>query len=100
MEVNTYETGIKTSHICFEQFSSSWLESIPGLEIVREKIEGTSIDWSTFLSEVDLLFIDSSHVVRQQGDVLYEFLGIIPSLAKGVYVHIHDIFTPRNYLDS
>ncbi|MFN8707618.1 MAG: class I SAM-dependent methyltransferase, partial [Planctomyces sp.] len=32
-----------------------------------------------------------------QGDVLCEFLEIMPALKKGVIVHIHDIFTPRDY---
>ena len=48
----------------------------------------------------DFLFIDSSHMVRPQGDVLHEFLTIIPHLKKGVYVHVHDIFTPHDYLEG
>ena len=51
----------------------------------------------TDLAAGDLLFIDSSHVIRPQGDVLCEFLEILPILKKGVIVHIHDIFTPRDY---
>lgn len=49
------------------------------------------------LEENDILFIDSSHMIRPEGDVLFEYLEILPSLAKGVIVHIHDIFSPRNY---
>ncbi len=49
------------------------------------------------LEEDDFLFIDSSHMVRPQGDILREYLSIIPSLNKGVYIHIHDIFTPFDY---
>jgi hypothetical protein len=44
-----------------------------------------------------LLFIDSSHIIRPQGDVLKEYLEILPLLPSGVYVHIHDIFTPKDY---
>jgi hypothetical protein len=29
--------------------------------------------------------------------VLTEYLQIFPKLNKGVYVHIHDIFTPKDY---
>jgi hypothetical protein len=46
------------------------------------------------------VFIDSSHVVRSRGDVEHEFLRILPVLPIGVYVHIHDIFTPRDYTRS
>lgn len=45
----------------------------------------------------DILFIDSSHVVSIDSDVLYECLRILPELARGVLVHFHDIFTPLDY---
>jgi len=44
-----------------------------------------------------MLFIDSSHIIRPQGDVLKIFLEILPKLNKGVIVHVHDVFTPKNY---
>ena len=44
------------------------------------------------------MFVDSSHVIRPQGDVLKEFLEIFPQLASGVYIHVHDIFSPKDYL--
>ena len=49
------------------------------------------------LARNDILFIDSSHVVRIGGDVLYELLEILPQLAVGVVVHLHDIFMPAEY---
>lgn len=54
-------------------------------------------DWAGELGAGDLLFVDSSHMIRPQGDVLTEHLQIFPRLSKGVYVHIHDIFTPKDY---
>jgi hypothetical protein len=39
-------------------------------------------------------------VLKAQGDVEHEFLRILPSLPVGVYVHIHDVFTPRDYPDA
>jgi hypothetical protein len=29
--------------------------------------------------------------------VLFEYLELLPTLRKGVIVHVHDIFSPRNY---
>ena len=52
------------------------------------------------LEENDILFIDSSHMIRPEGDVLFEYLQILPSLKQGVIVHLHDIFSPRNYPHS
>ena len=46
----------------------------------------------------DILFIDSSHIIRPEGDVLKIYFEIIPKLKSGVIIHIHDIFTPKNYL--
>src|SRR5207253_506268 len=44
----------------------------------------------------DILFIDSTHVVRIDGDVPYLLLEVLPRLQKGVVVHIHDIPFPYN----
>ncbi len=49
------------------------------------------------LAAGDILFIDSSHVIRPRGDVVFEYLEILPALDVGVIVHIHDIFLPRDY---
>ena len=83
-------------HTCIEPYETPWLER-SGVKVRREVVE--AVDNSVFqqLESGDLLFIDSSHVIRPQGDVLCEFLEILPTLKKGVIVHIHDIFTPRDY---
>ena len=54
----------------------------------------------SILENGDILFIDSSHVIRPQGDVLFEYLEVLPSLNKGVIVHIHDIFSPKDYPEA
>ncbi|MEO6300143.1 MAG: class I SAM-dependent methyltransferase, partial [Paracoccaceae bacterium] len=84
-------------HICIEPYEQKWLDDYPSIEIKREKVEECKIDWVNELEAGDLLFIDSSHMIRPQGDVLYEYLELIPRLRSGVYVHVHDIFTPRDY---
>jgi len=45
----------------------------------------------------DLLFIDSTHVSKAGSDVNRLFLEVVPSLATGVDVHVHDIFWPFEY---
>ena len=88
-----------TKHICVEPYRESFLDNFAEIKLIRERVEveSSKIDWSTELSEGDLLFIDSSHTIRPQGPVLYEFLELIPRLKKGVLVHIHDIFSPYDY---
>ncbi|WP_338000825.1 class I SAM-dependent methyltransferase [Candidatus Methylacidiphilum fumarolicum] len=45
----------------------------------------------------DLLFIDSSHVVKAGGDVNFLILEVLPRLREGVVVHFHDIYFPYDY---
>jgi predicted O-methyltransferase YrrM len=87
------------AHTCIEPFAHNWLENLP-VKIVRKMVEEVDLKIFCELKENDILFIDSSHIIRPQGDVLLEYLTILPSLAKGVLVHVHDIFTPKDYLDQ
>jgi predicted O-methyltransferase YrrM len=45
----------------------------------------------------DILFIDSSHVAKTGSDVNHLYFEVLPRLAPGVIVHIHDIFLPLDY---
>jgi hypothetical protein len=87
----------KCEHLCIEPYEMPWLES-SGVSVVRKKVEEVELSLFSQLQENDILFIDSSHVIRPQGDVLFEYLEILPSLNPGVIVHVHDIFSPKNYL--
>jgi hypothetical protein len=74
-----------------------WLEEA-GVSVVRKKVEEVELSFFSQLQENDILFIDSSHIIRPRGDVLFEYLELLPSLNTGVIVHVHDIFSPKNYL--
>lgn len=86
-------------HVCIEPYEMPWLEK-SGISVFREKVENVQISFFSELKENDILFIDSSHIIRPQGDVLFEYLELLPTLNKGVIIHIHDIFSPRNYLSQ
>lgn len=90
------DAAYQCRHVCIEPYEMPWLEQL-GVEVIREKVEETNIDLFGQLQENDIVFIDSSHIIRPQGDVLYELLELLPLLPPGVIVHIHDIFTPRDY---
>jgi hypothetical protein len=45
----------------------------------------------------DVFFIDSSHVAKVGSDVAFLILRVLPQLAPGVWVHVHDIFYPSTY---
>ena len=93
---NSLDSSFKTEHICIEPYEQPWLEKL-GVNVQRDLVENIPLNLFKSLEENDLLFIDSSHIIRPQGDVLYEYLEILPTLNKGVIIHVHDIFTPRDY---
>ena len=49
------------------------------------------------LGEGDVCFYDGSHVARAGSDVNWFFFEILPRLAPGVIVHLHDVFWPNDY---
>ncbi len=63
----------------------------------KQRVECMSIAWFSSLSDGDVLFIDSGHTVRIGGDVNFLFLEVIPRLAPGVVVHVHDVNLPYEY---
>jgi Methyltransferase domain len=89
--------GYVCRHVCIEPYEMPWLEKA-GVTVLRQKVEEVDPALFAELTVDDLLFIDSSHMIRPQGDVLFEYLELIPALRPGVIVHVHDIFSPRDYL--
>jgi len=65
--------------------------------LIVSKVQDVDLAVFEQLADGDILFIDSSHVLRSGGDVQYEFLEILPRLKPGVLVHVHDISLPKNY---
>lgn len=53
----------------------------------------------TFMSlqDGDVLFIDSTHVLKTGSDVAFLYGTVLPALNKGVWIHIHDMFYPFEY---
>ena len=88
--------GHPCRHVCIEPFEMPWLEQLE-VEVIREKVERVPADLFLQLSDNDVLFIDSSHVIRPGGDVTYLYLGVLPQLSPGVVIHAHDIFLPFPY---
>ena len=70
----------------------------PGLsKLTDQKVQSVPLSQFSNLSDSDILFIDSSHVLKIGSDVQYEYLDILPRLQKGVIIHIHDILSPAEY---
>ncbi len=96
---NQQETGQAPQLIAVEPYPGDILrKGHPGLtELVSEKVQEVDLSLFTSLQAGDILFIDSSHVLRAGNDVQWEYLEILPRLAPGVMVHIHDVSLPKAY---
>lgn len=85
---------------CYEPYPERLKTMLrPGdpVRLIEEQVEYTDLNEFKQLAAGDILFIDSSHVTRTGNDVNYLFFEVLPSLASGVYIHIHDIFYPFEY---
>ena len=82
---------------CIEPFPERLNGSSLGVELITKRVEEIDVSFFSSLKANDILFIDSSHTVKFGSDVCYELLEILPSLKRGVWVHVHDIFFPHDY---
>lgn len=65
--------------------------------VVNQRVELLDVKFFEQLRINDILFIDSSHIVRIGSDVNYLILEVLPRIAPGVIVHFHDIPMPWEY---
>lgn len=72
-------------------------ERAAGLRIIESPVQRVSRDVFAELESGDVLFIDSTHVLRTGSDVCFELFEVLPRLASGVAVHFHDVFWPFEY---
>ena len=84
--------------VCDPYPNNTLKAGIPGLsKLLPRSIQEIPLSEFDRLRENDILFIDSSHVLRIGSDVQREYLEILPRLNRGVIIHIHDIFFPAEY---
>jgi hypothetical protein len=96
---NQQEYGVKPHLTVVEPYPNEQLRAgVPGLDrLIADRVQAVDKDLFTSLQAGDICFIDSTHVLRPGGDVQFEYCEILPRLAPGVLVHIHDISLPKPY---
>lgn len=89
---------VGTALTCIEPYPRAFLRDMADVLTLREaKVEHVPLEVFDALEAGDVCFIDSSHVVKTGSDVVHLFLEVLPRLARGVVVHVHDIFIPEDY---
>lgn len=69
----------------------------PAFRIIERRVQDAPPEVFAALAAGDILFIDSSHVSKIGSDVNHLLFEVLPTLAEGVLVHLHDIFWPFEY---
>lgn len=97
--MNKEKDGRECEFVVFDPYPDEVIRGgFPGLtQVVQTKVENVDIARFQELEENDILFIDSSHVLRIGNDVQYLYLEVLPRLKAGVVIHVHDIFLPLEY---
>ncbi|MEM6704987.1 MAG: class I SAM-dependent methyltransferase [Acidobacteriota bacterium] len=88
--------GSRCRATAIDPYASGRTRTLEGLEILDEPVQSTPLERFAELEDGDVLFIDSTHVVKIDGDVPRLYLDVVPSLNPGVVVHAHDIHFPYN----
>lgn len=98
-DVNTRYLDGSMEIIAIEPYPKRFLQQqVAGLsQLIPKKVQDVPMSTFDSLDPGDVLFIDSSHVVKTANDVNYLYLQVLPRLKAGVLVHIHDIFLPWDY---
>jgi hypothetical protein len=97
--VNREYFGGSIDFTCIEPYPPEFLGAgIEGIsELIASPVEEVPMDRFLELGAGDVLFIDTSHTVKTGGDVVFLLQEVLPRLAEGVVIHIHDIFLPWDY---
>ena len=69
----------------------------PAWSFVESPVQFTDLGIFESLEAGDVLFYDGSHCVRTAGDVNWIFFEVLPRLAPGVWIHVHDLGWPWDY---
>jgi predicted O-methyltransferase YrrM len=92
------QEGVATELRTFDPYPTVARRGLPGLAAL-EAVRAQDVPAEVFasLQDGDVLFVDTTHTVKLGSDVNRIVLDVLPALAPGVLVHVHDIFLPYEY---
>lgn len=95
--------GCECIHTIIEPHSkSAYLEKYfkAADQHISQLVQEVPVDFFDCLNANDMLFIDTSHIAKYGSDVNYLYFYIVPRVAAGCHIHIHDIFIPKDYFEK
>ncbi|MCW2944268.1 MAG: hypothetical protein JWR24_985 [Actinoallomurus sp.] len=104
LALDTAEAGLGELELsCVEPYPQrllSLLRDGDPVTLVTRPVQDVPLTAYEALEPGDVLFIDSTHVAKAGSDVVWLYLQVLPRLASGVVVHIHDVFWPFEYPEA
>ncbi|MEW6291351.1 MAG: class I SAM-dependent methyltransferase [Thermodesulfobacteriota bacterium] len=101
LQKNAIADGVKGRIISIEPYPKPTLKKLAAdskdIMLIESKVEDVDTELFESLEPGDILFIDSSHVVKIGNDVHYLYLSLLPKVPVGTIIHIHDIRFPLDY---
>jgi SAM-dependent methyltransferase len=96
---NDAQTGRRTEVTQVEPYPrKNVLKALPSHWKLHESIlQRAPLELFETLQAGDVLFYDGSHVSKAASDVNWFFFEVLPRVARGVIIHVHDIFFPNDY---
>jgi predicted O-methyltransferase YrrM len=68
--------------------------------IIEKPIQLVDLRIFSGLEANDILFLDTTHILKTGSDVNHELFHVLPSLKAGVMIHFHDVFDGFEYPDD
>lgn len=96
--IDTIESfGLSTKCTFIEPYPERLTDLLRRHTLIERRAQLVDLSLFDDLERGDILFIDSTHVLKTGSDVHYELFSILPRLRSGVFIHFHDIFFPFEY---
>lgn len=90
------DKGLKTEILSIDPHPRAEIDTLCD-RVIRRPLECVDLELFKELGENDILYIDNSHRAFMNSDVTVALLEVLPLLAEGVVVAVHDIFLPFDY---
>ena len=84
--------------IANEPYPRGFLHQLPDVKLTAQTAQKiTAKHINSQLNDGDILFVDTTHTVKEGSDVIHIICDLLPNITKTTYVHFHDIFLPFVY---
>jgi hypothetical protein len=93
------DQGLDSELVCIDPAPRATLRNLPVRWLATTLQEAPPGAFGE-LAAGDLLVVDSSHILMPGTDVDWLVNRILPTLAAGVLIHVHDVFLPEPYPEA